>query len=260
MQDLGYWFLNDVIWVKTNPMPNFRGVRFTNAHETLIWAQKKKKNRYTFNHHVMKALNSDDSLQMRSDWEIPVCSGRERIKENGEKAHSTQKPEELLYRVLSSSSKPNDIILDPFFGTGTTGAVAKKLHRHWIGIESNTNYRRIANKRIKAISDEKYDETIFTFKTKRDLPRISFGSLVASGMIKPGQKLYFEKKKEKAAIVLSNGEIRSGEFIGSIHHVGGQIQGSSCNGWEHWFYEENGHLLPVDFLREKYRNNYKKDT
>ena len=184
----------------------------------------------------MKALNSDDSLQMRSDWEIPVCSGRERIKENGEKAHSTQKPEELLYRVLSSSSKPNDIVLDPFFGTGTTGAVAKKLHRHWIGIESNTNYRRIANKRIKAISDEKYDETIFTFKTKRDLPRISFGSLVASGMIKPGQKLYFEKKKEKAAIVLSNGEIRSGKFIGSIHHVGGQIQGAPCNGWEHWYY------------------------
>ena len=258
LQDLGYWILNDVVWVKNNPIPNFRGVRFTNAHETLIWAQKKQKGRYTFNHHVMKALNDD--LQMRSDWEIPVCNGGERIKSNGVKAHSTQKPEQLLYRVISSSSKPGDVILDPFFGTGTTGAVAKKLHRHWVGVESSPKYLKIAQKRIDGISVEGFDESVFVAKTKRDLPRIPFGSLIESGLIKPGQKLFFGKKGEKTATVLANGHIRSGKIEGSIHYVGAQLQGAPCNGWEHWYYEENEQLFPVDILRQKYRNHFTGET
>ncbi len=190
LQDLGFWFLNDVIWLKTNPMPNFRGVRFTNAHETLIWASKFQGARYTFNHHAMKGFN--DSKQMRSDWEIPLCTGDERLKVNGSKVHPTQKPEALLYRVILSSSNPGDVVLDPFFGSGTTGAVAKKLHRHWIGIEQEVRYIQAAQKRIEAIQPEPYDDLVFDVRDKKRLaPRVPFVRLLEEGLLLPGQKLYF---------------------------------------------------------------------
>ena len=180
LQDLGFWILNDVVWIKTNPMPNFRGVRFTNAHETLIWAQKHKGERYTFNYQSMKALNDD--LQMRSDWVTPLCTGKERIKVNGGKAHSTQKPEALLYRVILASSNPGDVVLDPFFGTGTTGAVAKKLHRHWIGIEQDQQYVDVANERIEAVIPGAYSKEIFA-GSQRKRRRVPFGLLVEAGRI-----------------------------------------------------------------------------
>ena len=187
LMDLGYWLLNDVVWIKAQPMPNFRGVRFTNAHETLLWTQKNRGTPYTFNYHAMKALNSD--LQMRSDWEIPLCTGKERIRVNGAKAHATQKPEALLYRVIQSSSNPGDVVLDPFFGTGTTGAVAKKLHRHWLGIEREANYVRIAQERLDAIQPSPFTEEVFVFKSKRDRPRISFSTLLEQVLLQPGQTL-----------------------------------------------------------------------
>lgn len=251
LMDLGYWILNDIVWVKTNPMPNFRGVRFTNAHETLIWAQKHKGKKYTFKHHAMKSLNDD--LQMRSDWDIPLCTGKERIKLDGFKAHSTQKPEALLYRVILSSSKPGDIILDPFFGSGTTGAVAKKLHRHWIGIEQDESYVRIAQERIDLIPYEEYHEEHYVFKSKRDRPRVSFGTLVENGYLRPGQELIFDKTG-KTATVLANGTLRYEERSGSIHQIGREILNAPCNGWEHWFFwdEAIGKKLALDFLRVRY--------
>ena len=192
LQDLGFWFLNDVIWVKTNPMPNFRGVRFTNAHETLIWASKFQGARYTFNHHAMKGLNEDK--QMRSDWEIPLCTGEERLKVNGTKVHPTQKPEALLYRVLLASSNPGDMVLDPFFGSGTTGAVAKKLHRHWIGIEQEARYIQAAQQRIDEITPEPYDEMVFDVRDKKRLaPRVPFTRLLEEGLLQPGQSLFFRR-------------------------------------------------------------------
>ncbi|MGH6929860.1 MAG: DNA-methyltransferase, partial [Dongiaceae bacterium] len=148
LQDLGFWILNDVVWRKTNPMPNFRGRRFTNAHETLIWCAKDKDARYTFNYAAMKALN--DELQMRSDWVIPICAGAEREKTEGVKSHPTQKPEALLYRVLLACTNKGDVVLDPFFGTGTTGAVARRLGRKWIGIEREAKYVKVARARIDA--------------------------------------------------------------------------------------------------------------
>ncbi len=252
LMDLGYWILNDIVWVKTNPMPNFRGVRFTNAHETLIWAQKIKGARYTFNHHAMKSLNDD--LQMRSDWEIPLCTGSERVKVNGYKAHSTQKPEALLYRVILSSSNPSDIVLDPFFGSGTTGAVAKKLHRHWIGLERDPSYVKIAQERIDAIQQQMFMDDVFVFTTKRNRPRVPFGILLENGLIKPGQVLYFGKTGDTTATVLANGSIKYDGITGSIHQIGREIQKAPCNGWEHWFYvdENTGERLPIDTLREKY--------
>jgi len=239
LMDLGFWILNDIVWTKTNPMPNFRGVRFTNAHETLIWAQKVRGARYTFNHHAMKALNDDDAhaedgLQMRSDWEIPLCTGKERLKINGEKVHSTQKPEALLYRVILSSSNPGDVVLDPFFGSGTTGAVAKKLHRHWIGIERDPAYIQAAQGRIDATQPESFNEAVFTFASKRKRPRVAFGALLASGLLKPGQRLYFGRKGQPQAVVLANGHIQCGELTGSIHMVGRKLQNAPCNGREHW--------------------------
>ena len=252
LMDLGYWILNDVVWVKTNPMPNFRGVRFTNAHETLIWAQKIKGARYTFNHHAMKALNDD--LQMRSDWDIPLCAGRERVKVNGVKAHSTQKPEALLYRVILSSTNPDDLVLDPFFGSGTTGAVAKKLHRHWLGIEREANYVKIAQERIEAVRPAVFKDEVFAFTTKRDRPRVPFGVLVENGLLKPGQTLYFGKTGHVLATVLANGAIRYDGMTGSIHQVGREIQNAPCNGWEHWYYvdQNSGERLTIDTLRERY--------
>lgn len=250
LMDLSYWILNDVVWVKAQPMPNFRGVRFTNAHETLLWAQKNRGARYTFNYQAMKALNGD--LQMRSDWEIPLCTGKERIKINGAKAHATQKPEALLYRVILASSNPGDVVLDPFFGTGTTGAVAKKLHRHWLGIEREADYVRLAQERLDAIQPPPFAEEIFTFKSKRDRPRISFSTLLERGMLQPGQKLYLGKKGETAATILANGHLKVNGHIGSIHQVGKMLHNGPCNGWEHWHYldETTGERVVIDELRE----------
>jgi site-specific DNA-methyltransferase (adenine-specific) len=255
MQDLGYWILNDVIWLKTNPMPNFRGVRFTNAHETLLWASKSKDSRYTFNHHAMKAVNDD--LQMRSDWELPICSGVERIKINGKKAHSTQKPEALLYRVILSSSNPGDVILDPFFGSGTTGAVAKKLHRSWIGIELEPTYIEIAQKRLDSVIPEMFSDQIFDVRDKKRLePRIPFATLLENGLLNPGQVLYFQSDRSKVAHVKPDGNLVINGFEGSIHQAGREMMGGSpCNGWDHWYYENSeGKLFPIDDLRQIIRD------
>ena len=250
MQDLGFWFLNDIVWIKSNPMPNFRGVRFTNAHETLLWAQKDKGAKYTFNHHAMKSLN--ENLQMRSDWELPVCTGKERLRVNGEKAHPTQKPEALLYRVIISSSNAGDVILDPFFGTGTTGAVAKKLQRHWIGIERDNTYAELARTRIASEDPGLASEEIYVFPSRRDRPRVAFGKLLEAGLINPGQVLYFGKKGEVTGQVRADGAILCKGMVGSIHQVGRKLMDAPCNGWEHWFYKEDGEMKPLDTLRELY--------
>jgi len=251
MQDLGFWFLNDIAWIKSNPTPNFRGVRFTNAHETLLWAQKKKGARYTFNHHAMKALNED--LQMRSDWVIPVCSGKERLRLHGSKAHPTQKPEALLYRVILSSSNPDDIVLDPFFGTGTTGAVAKKLQRRWIGIEREPAYAELARNRIAAVDAGLFSEEIYVFPSPRARLRVPFGRLLEAGLVSPNQTLYFGSRGEITARVRADGAIECQGAVGSIHQVGRTLSGAPCNGWEHWFYEEvDGERHPIDVLRKLY--------
>ena len=249
MQDLGFWLLNDILWIKSNPMPNFRGVRFTNAHETMIWAQKKKGAKYTFNHHSMKALNDD--LQMRSDWQIPLATGKQRIKMNGLKAHSTQKPEGLLYRVIMSSSNVGDVILDPFFGSGTTGAVAKKLGRNWIGIERDKKYVRVAQKRIDAVAASD-SEAINVEKPKQ--ARVPFGALLECGYLSVGQNLFFAKNGTKAKI-LSNGHIKCGETTGSIHGVAKALMnGAPVNGWDVWYYkDEKGKRQILDVLRNTYR-------
>jgi modification methylase len=250
LMDLGYWILNDIAWIKVNPTPNFRGVRFTNAHETLLWAQKRKGARYTFNHHVMKGLNDD--LQMRSDWEIPLCNGKERIRVNGEKVHSTQKPEALLYRVILSSSSMGDVVLDPFFGTGTTGAVAKKLKRNWIGIERDAHYIEIAQTRLDAIHVDRLPEELYTFTSKRDRPRVPFGALIENGLLEVGQTLYFGKTGDSSAQVMANGSIKYGDMAGSIHQVARAIQNAPCNGWEHWYTidHDTGERVVIDRLRE----------
>jgi len=248
MQDMGFWFLNDIVWIKSNPMPNFRGVRFTNAHETLIWAQKKKGSKYTFNHQSMKALNDD--LQMRSDWNLNLATGKQRLKsKNGTKAHSTQKPEALLYRIIMSSSNPDDVVLDPFFGSGTTGAVARKLGRNWIGIERDKKYIRVAQKRIDAV--QKADpEAIEVVKRKQ--VRVPFGALLENGLLKPGQILYFAKDGVRAKI-LANGHIRCGKVTGSIHGVAKTLmEDAPVNGWDVWFYKDkNGEAKAINELREQ---------
>jgi modification methylase len=251
LQDLDYWILNDIVWIKTNPMPNFRGVRFTNAHETLLWAQKKKGAKYTFNHFGMKGLNGDK--QMRSDWLIPICSGKERIKIDGKKAHATQKPEALLYRVIASSSNPGDVVLDPFFGSGTTGAVAKKLHRHWIGIERDKNYISIAQARIDAVSADEFQENVYLAGVKSTEPRVPFGTLLENGFLRPGERLWFGERSDVYAVILANGHIQSGDLVGSIHQVGKALKNAPCNGWEHWYYEENGRRKKIDELRKVFR-------
>jgi modification methylase len=249
MQDLGFWILNDVVWIKSNPMPNFRGVRFTNAHETLIWAQKKRGAKYTFNHQAMKALNED--LQMRSDWNLPLATGGERMKVNGAKAHSTQKPEALLYRVILSSTNPGDVVLDPFFGSGTTGAVAKKLGRHFIGIERDAEYIQVAKRRIEAVTAAEA-KSLAVIPPKP--PRVPFGNLVESGLLEIGQILYFAKGNIKAK-VLANGHILCKDKIGSIHAVASFLTGAPANGWEHWYYidKKTKERVVINELRERLR-------
>lgn len=254
LQDLGFWILNEVAWIKTNPMPNFHGVRFTNAHETLIWAKKSKDSHYTFNYHAMKSFN--DEKQMRSDWLLPVCKGKERIRIEGETAHPTQKPEALLYRVLVSSTNAGDIVLDPFFGTGTTGVVAKRLHRRWIGVERSPTYIKVAQERIDSVQPEPYAEGAFDLRDKKRLaPRVPFAHLLEQGYLDPGQELFFQKDPAQKAILKPNGKLRYGEYEGSIHQTARHIQdGSPINGWEHWYYKsEEGEWVVIDHLREQIR-------
>ena len=249
LQDLGFWILNDVVWRKANPMPNFRGTRFTNAHETLIWASMGEKARYHFNYRTMKSLN--DELQMRSDWVIPICGGQERLKEGGQKAHPTQKPEALLYRVLLATTETGDVVLDPFFGTGTTGAVAKRLGRQWIGCEREEGYRKIALERIECALP--LDESaLATMHSRKDAPRVAFGALVEAGLLQPGTEL-FDRQRRWKATVRADGSIISGGETGSIHGVGKALQDApSCNGWMFWHIEQAGQARPIDSLRQLY--------
>jgi modification methylase len=250
LQDAGYWILNDIIWRKSNPMPNFRGTRFTNAHETLIWASRSEDSRYTFNYRAMKALN--DELQMRSDWLLPICAGGERVKgESGAKAHPTQKPESLLYRVLLACTNPGDVVLDPFFGTGTTGAVARRLGRHWIGIERETRYIKVARERIDSTLE--LDESAMKVMASRSSqPKVPFGTLVESGLIAPGAVLT-DSKRRWSARVLADASIEHGGQQGSIHKIGAAVQGApACNGWTFWHVERAGSLAPLDTVRQDY--------
>ena len=248
IQNMGFWILNDVIWRKNNPMPNFRGTRFTNAHETLIWASKNKKSKYTFNYQSLKCLNDD--LQMRSDWTLPICSGNERIKKNGKKVHSTQKPESLLHRILLASTNKGDFVFDPFLGTGTTAVVAKKLGRNYFGIEREKKYFKTAKQRLeKTIKME--DHYLDTIKNNKSKPRIPFGSLVELGIVKPGMSVFDYKKKVNAKI-MADGSIKYQNSEGSIHKVAAKIIGAeSCNGWTYWHYNNNGSMLPIDDLRQR---------
>jgi modification methylase len=296
LQDLGFWIQNDIVWRKTNPMPNFRGKRFTNAHETLIWAARDQKSRATFNYEAMKAFNDD--LQMRSDWLIPICSGPERLKDDGgKKAHPTQKPEGLLQRILLATTNPGDIVLDPFFGTGTTGAVARRLGRHFIGIERDPAYAKAAAERIAAVVPYALG-ALETQPSKRHEPRVPFGSIIELKLIEPGAKLWDEKGRvwaevradgtlvltpksfahpgahlpvatlpgPRPGLAAARGVKRARQAAlaaeaetptvtqGSIHRIGAVVQGAAaCNGWTFWHYESNGHLKPIDLLREKAR-------
>ena len=247
LQDLGFWILNDVVWRKANPMPNFRGRRFTNAHETLIWAAPGRDARYRFNYQAMKALNDD--VQMRSDWYFPLCTGAERLRnEHGLKLHPTQKPEALLHRVLLSCTGPGDIVLDPFLGTGTTAAVARRLSRHYIGIERHPAYVEAALGRVRRVRPAS-SEALAATPTKRDAVRVPFGSLVERGMLPPGSVLTDRMRRVQATVV-ADGTLRCGGLQGSIHQVGAAVQNApSCNGWTFWHIEQKGVLVAIDCLR-----------
>jgi modification methylase len=253
MQDLGFWILNDVVWRKTNPMPNFRGRRFTNAHETLIWAARDENaKKYTFNYEALKAGNDD--VQARSDWLIPLCTGEERLKDaSGRKVHPTQKPEGLLARVLLASSKPGDTVLDPFFGSGTTGAVAKRLGRCFLGIERDAGYIAAAEARIAAV-EPLADATVASFMTAREAPRIPFNALLERGYIAPGAKLT-DARRRHLALVRADGAVSLGDTVGSIHRIGALAQGlEACNGWTFWHVETGDGLTCIDALRARLRS------
>lgn len=252
LQDLGYWILNDIVWVKSNPMPNFHGVRFTNAHETLIWAQKDPGAKYTFNYHAMKALN--DNQQMRSDWFLPICTGKERLKEDGKKVHPTQKPEALLYRVLLATTKPGDVVLDPFFGTGTTGAMAKKLQRHFIGIELEPNYICVARKRLESAIQLELNDPVILTPDPRKRQRVPFGTLVKQGFINPGDTLFFGADGQQKATVQADGSVVLNGHRGSIHAVARALRNGPANGWRVWHFwdPETNSRQPIDVLRERY--------
>ncbi len=250
MQDAGFWILNDVVWRKSNPMPNFRGKRLTNAHETLIWASRGEGAKYTFNYEALKALN--EGVQMRSDWVLPLCTGHERLKgADGSKAHPTQKPESLLHRVLVGTTDPGDLVLDPFFGTGTTGAVARMLGRDFIGIEREPAYIEAAQKRLARVRPLERD-ALQTTASKRAAPRIPFGQLVERGLLRPGEVLV--NARGQAAKVRVDGSLVSAEHRGSIHQVGAALEGApSCNGWTYWQFRREGQLIPIDILRQQLR-------
>ena len=258
MQDLGFWVLNDVIWRKTNPMPHFRGRRFTNAHETMIWAAKTQKAKHTFNYEAMKALNGD--VQMRSDWELPLCTGHERLKENGKRAHPTQKPESLLARVILASTKRDDVILDPFFGTGTTGAVARRLNRNFIGIEQDPYYVKLARDRIDQVTPIASPDLLAS-EQKRALPKIPFGTLIERGMLQPGDRLFDSKKRFSAQVRADGSLITDSKQSGSIHSLGAQLQSlPSCNGWIFWHVERDGKPVLIDRFRDDIRASNQKDS
>jgi len=249
LQNLNYWLLNDVIWRKNNPMPNFRGTRFTNAHETLIWASKSKKSKYTFNYQSLKCLNDD--LQMRSDWMIPICNGKERLKKNGKKVHSTQKPEALLHRIILATTNKGDAIFDPFLGTGTTAVVAKKLGRKYFGIEKDKKYFKAANYRINKTQIIEVSN-LDALENNKSKPRVPFGSLVELGIIKPGTSIFDQKKKINAKIMV-DGSIQHKESTGSIHKVAAKIMRTdSCNGWTYWYCNVGGSIVPIDNLRQRF--------
>ncbi|WP_225027185.1 site-specific DNA-methyltransferase [Xinfangfangia pollutisoli] len=251
LQNQGFWLLNDVIWRKSNPMPNFKGKRLTNAHETLIWASRGEGSKYTFNYEALKSLN--EGIQMRSDWVLPICTGHERLKdENGDKAHPTQKPESLLHRVLVATTNPGDVVLDPFFGTGTTGAVAKMLGRDFIGIEREESYRRAAEARISRV--RRFDASALEVSTsKRAEPRVPFGQVVERGMLRPGEELFSIGNRYKAK-VRADGTLTGPEMTGSIHQVGAAYERApSCNGWTYWHFKRDGKLIPIDILRQQIR-------
>ncbi|MGZ8363141.1 MAG: DNA methyltransferase [Caulobacteraceae bacterium] len=253
LQDLGFWILNDVIWRKTNPMPNFKGTRFSNAHETLIWAAKSRgQKRYTFNYDALKLANDD--LQMRSDWTLPLCTGEERVKNGaGTKAHPTQKPEALLYRVLLAASKPGDLVLDPFFGVGTTGAAAKRLGRRFVGIEREADYVALAKKRIAKVLPASAED-LATMTSKKSEPRIPFGQIVEAGLLRAGDTLYSPKGRH-AARVRADGSLVIGDLAGSIHKIGAMVENQpACNGWTYWQFKTDKGLAPIDVLRAKVRS------
>jgi len=252
IQDLGFWVLNDIVWRKSNPMPNFKGTRFTNAHETLIWATRSRdQKKYTFNYDALKAFNED--IQMRSDWTFPLCTGEERIKDaEGRKAHPTQKPEALLHRVLLASTKPGDIVLDPFFGTGTTGAAAKRLGRRFIGIERDEGYARVAETRIAAVVPVA-PEDLAVMGSKKAEPKVPFGALVEAGLLRPGDRLYCPKG-EREARVRADGSLAYGELTGSIHKLGAILENApACNGWTYWRFKSDQGLRSIDALRAEIR-------
>jgi modification methylase len=252
LQDLGFWVLNDVVWRKSNPMPNFKGTRFTNAHETLIWAAKSRgQRRYTFNYDALKTANDD--LQMRSDWTLPLCTGEERMKDaQGAKAHPTQKPEALLHRVILASSKPGEIVLDPFFGTGTTGAAARRLGRRYIGIERDPEYARIAETRIAAVHPIDPELLVVT-GSKKSEPRIPFGMVIEAGLLNPGDELYCPKGSRRAR-VRADGSLVAGALSGSIHKLGAMMEDApACNGWTYWHVKTDRGFAPIDMLRARVR-------
>ena len=252
IQDLGFWILNDIIWHKTNPMPNFRGTRFTNAHETLLWCTTSRKAKYTFHYQNLKELN--EGKQMRSDWHIPICAGRERLREkNNQRSHPTQKPEALLYRILVSSSNIGDTILDPFLGSGTTAVIAKKLQRNFIGFEQDKDYIKLAKKRLKEVKP--LDSEILTIsKSRKDLPKVPFGELVEQGIIPPGAVLTDKKERYKAKVAI-DGSIKISNISGSIHQVGAKIQNlPSCNGWDFWHFKNKNASILLDEVRSQYRS------
>lgn len=252
LQNQGFWILNDVIWRKSNPMPNFRGMRLTNAHETMIWVSKTEKSKPTFNYEALKTLN--EGTQMRSDWVLPICTGHERLKnEAGDKAHPTQKPESLLHRVLIGSTNPGDVVLDPFFGTGTTGAVAKMLGRDYIGIEREAEYRAVAEKRLKKIR-KLDDSALEVTQSKRAEPRVPFGQVVERGMLRPGEELWSMNGRHKAK-VRADGSLIAADAKGSIHQVGAACENApSCNGWTYWHFRRDGKKVPIDLLRQQIRS------
>ena len=251
IQDLDFWLLNDVVWRKTNPMPNFRGRRFTNAHETLIWAARSQSSRHTFNYEAMKALNDD--VQMRSDWELPICTGAERLKTDGRKAHPTQKPESLLARVILASTNRGDLILDPFFGSGTTGAVARRLNRHFIGIEQDPTYAALARKRIKVVTPIASADLLAT-QPKRAKPKVPFGSLIERGLIEPGDVLFDSKRRFTARVRADGSLVTEASESGSIHSLGAKLQSlPSCNGWTFWHISRGGKDVVIDTFRDEVR-------